>query len=185
MQDSQEGQKKCANCKKFGLKFKKCSACQSVYYCSRECQRSDWKKHKKVCKKAKTKRKRPFLPTLRYCAGQRVKCFCESDRWEKGKIVALLYREEDWPEEEYAPYQIRLDGGRMIYSPEDDEDYIRAIGKVKSSPLLGDEHKCLPKFRFDLGQRVECKCSDNDDDEWEKGQICRIFYPTADCNNGD
>ncbi len=43
--------RECAHCKKSGLKFKHCSACKSVYYCSRECQKSDWKRHKKECKK--------------------------------------------------------------------------------------------------------------------------------------
>ena len=59
---------------------------------------------------------------------------------------------------------------------EDDKEFIRAIGKVKASPLLGDEHKRLPRLRFNLGQRVKCKCSD-DDDDWQPGQICRILYP--------
>eukprot|EP00938_MAST-03A_sp_MAST-3A-sp1_P005039 g5039.t1 len=51
-------QRECANsnCDKSGVDFPKCSACKSVYYCSRECQKSDWKRHKKVCKKA-TKKK--------------------------------------------------------------------------------------------------------------------------------
>jgi len=29
--------------------LKKCSKCQNTYYCSKECQVSDWKEHKKTC----------------------------------------------------------------------------------------------------------------------------------------
>lgn len=28
----------------------KCSRCSSVYYCSKDCQRDDWKAHKGVCR---------------------------------------------------------------------------------------------------------------------------------------
>ena len=28
----------------------KCVQCQSSWYCSRECQKADWKQHKRVCK---------------------------------------------------------------------------------------------------------------------------------------
>ncbi|KAJ3068000.1 hypothetical protein HDU98_008814 [Podochytrium sp. JEL0797] len=32
-----------------GKDFQRCGGCQRVRYCSRECQRADWKEHKKVC----------------------------------------------------------------------------------------------------------------------------------------
>ena len=43
----------CTVCQKKHEKMKKCSQCKNAYYCSRECQVKDWKKHKKVCKKHK------------------------------------------------------------------------------------------------------------------------------------
>jgi hypothetical protein len=39
----------CQTCGKEG--YKKCSRCEEVYYCGRECQIKDWQKHKAVCRK--------------------------------------------------------------------------------------------------------------------------------------
>ena len=33
------------------LEFKTCNRCEVAFYCSRQCQKSDWKKHKKICLK--------------------------------------------------------------------------------------------------------------------------------------
>lgn len=42
--------KGCTYCRKLdGISVKKCSACGGAYYCSRECQKADWKRHKKDC----------------------------------------------------------------------------------------------------------------------------------------
>ncbi|XP_053998660.1 SET domain-containing protein SmydA-8-like isoform X1 [Hylaeus anthracinus] len=38
----------CAICGKSGVH--KCSACENAYYCSRQHQKEDWKKHSKICK---------------------------------------------------------------------------------------------------------------------------------------
>jgi len=44
---------KCANCARTaaeaGKSLKGCAKCHSVKYCGRECQKADWKQHKKVC----------------------------------------------------------------------------------------------------------------------------------------
>lgn len=40
----------CAACYAQGINYKKCSQCKVEYYCSRECQRKDWKsRHKYEC----------------------------------------------------------------------------------------------------------------------------------------
>ena len=42
------------SCGKTGVPLKFCAACQTVAYCSRACQRTDWKaSHKRHCKKLK------------------------------------------------------------------------------------------------------------------------------------
>lgn len=52
MADANATALKCANCAKTesdsGINLKRCAKCQT-YYCSRECQKADWKEHKKVC----------------------------------------------------------------------------------------------------------------------------------------
>ncbi|KAK1244312.1 hypothetical protein MKX07_003111 [Trichoderma sp. CBMAI-0711] len=44
----------CQNCSKTApeITLKKCAKCQSTPYCSRDCQKADWKNHRKVCGKA-------------------------------------------------------------------------------------------------------------------------------------
>ena len=39
----------CKVCNKSSDRLNKCSACKSVYYCSSECQKVDWKSHKTNC----------------------------------------------------------------------------------------------------------------------------------------
>lgn len=39
----------CYYCGKYDVNVSKCSRCKEVTYCSSECQRADWKEHKKIC----------------------------------------------------------------------------------------------------------------------------------------
>ena len=62
---------KCANpsCRVLGPKLR-CSRCQSVEYCSRECQQGDWKQHRLKCEAVvyiSEKQEREQLMTLNAC----------------------------------------------------------------------------------------------------------------------
>ena len=51
--DGQFIERRCAACGVWQLdtdrKLERCSGCMRVYYCGRECQKKDWKEHKKDC----------------------------------------------------------------------------------------------------------------------------------------
>ena len=54
--------KQCAKCGKTedtnsGVSLRKCGRCKGVKYCSRDCQASHWKEHKKTCKAAESRRR--------------------------------------------------------------------------------------------------------------------------------
>jgi G3E family GTPase len=66
--------------------------------------------------------------SLRFGIGQKVECYTGST-WEKGEVVALLYRDDTMDDGVVAPYQIRLDDDGMIYAPADVEQVIRKARK--------------------------------------------------------
>merc|ERR1711934_646024 len=65
------------------------------------------------------------VPTdsLTYNVGDRVKCNC--GEWEAGTVHKLWYRESLWETGRYAPYQVQLDSGNLIYVPRDMPTFIR------------------------------------------------------------
>ncbi len=63
---------------------------------------------------------------LRFAVGARVECRISDDTWVPGRVVALHYQEPGMGPTTFAPYQVELDDGRLIYAPEDDDKCIRA-----------------------------------------------------------
>ena len=70
------------------------------------------------------------MSPLRFKIGDRVECwyasFKNKFKWTSGTVDELWYRERDWSTDEFVPYSIKLDCGRMIYAPLDTDEHIRA-----------------------------------------------------------
>jgi len=60
---------------------------------------------------------------LRFALGTRVEC--NTGAWTAGTVVQIHYSEAHWPKGRIVPYQIRLDDGRLIFAPMDDNRVIR------------------------------------------------------------
>lgn len=68
----------------------------------------------------------PNQGSLRFEVGARVECRQDPPgRWDGGTVVGRYYREPEWPPGEFAPYQVQLDDGPLIYAPVDSDDCIR------------------------------------------------------------
>eukprot|EP01041_Mallomonas_annulata_P000482 gene482-902_t len=95
----------------------------------------------------------PRRPELRFGLDTRVQCRVGPHPvkgWAAGTVVALHYAEPSWPPGAMAPYQIKLDDGRLIYAPQDADNVIR---------LLQDDSNAIP---------IESKQENEDNDEkWE------------------
>ena len=66
--------------------------------------------------------------SLRFGINSRVSCRIGDDPvtgWAPGMVVKTQYRESNWPPGVFAPYQIRLDDGRLIFAPHDIPEVIR------------------------------------------------------------
>mmetsp|Transcript_10541 Transcript_10541/g.31875 ORF Transcript_10541/g.31875 Transcript_10541/m.31875 type:complete len:184 (+) Transcript_10541:112-663(+) len=71
----------------------------------------------------------PEPPTdvvLRFPVGARVEACCGPQQWKPGRVVQHWYRQVDFPREFFAPYQLQLDDGGLIFAPEDSDKCVRA-----------------------------------------------------------
>jgi len=64
------------------------------------------------------------IKMLRFAIGDAVQCNT-GQGWQKGKVVALMYRDEFMPPGMVAPYQVQLDAGDLIYAPADEAELIK------------------------------------------------------------
>lgn len=66
------------------------------------------------------------MARFRFPVGTNVMCNLGTKGWKLGKIIELNYREENWPSEKYAPYQVMLEEDHtLIYVPEDNQRFCK------------------------------------------------------------
>jgi hypothetical protein len=66
------------------------------------------------------------MSDLRFDLGAEVMCNLGPSGWKLGRVIALHYREDHWPAERTAPYQVALEEDHaLIYVPIDDARYCR------------------------------------------------------------
>ncbi|MEM6789958.1 MAG: hypothetical protein AAF715_20730 [Myxococcota bacterium] len=67
------------------------------------------------------------MPEFRFEVGAPVMCNLGPSGWKLGRVIAHNYREDHWPIDRVAPYQVALEADRsLIYVPEDEDAYCRA-----------------------------------------------------------
>jgi len=62
----------------------------------------------------------------RFQVGTRVECNIDNG-WALGTIKRIWWRQEGWGNRSTAPYQIKLDDGRMIFCPRDQDETVRRV----------------------------------------------------------
>lgn len=165
----------CTSCKKAPpeVNLKRCAKCSTTPYCSRDCQKADWKSHKKICAKQADSRAAaapdPDGPSA------------AADSSAQGGVGSPFARLEDhtWlhgrPEKEV--YGLLIDAYRLrvedMYNMEGeaDEDSIyggaadglrgfrRFLGDVEAGPGL------LPPW-WDAAKKRECERLGMDSSQW-------------------
>ena len=86
---------------------------------------------------------------LRFGPGDRVECCIRTrsfeDRWQPGVIASIFYREEGFARGMFAAYQVRLDDGRLVYSPSDEARFVRASAAAVLRPAAHPSWPSAPR----------------------------------------
>jgi hypothetical protein len=81
----------CEKKKADGVKLSFCSSCRSVSYCSRECQKADWKTHKNICKKLNVGDAKQIVRSEHQSNAEKVKELAERDLSDCGPTARRFF----------------------------------------------------------------------------------------------
>lgn len=165
--------KSCFNnsCQKKGVDLKVCGKCKSAWYCSAECQKSDWKKHKTDCKfLSAMKEGQDMSPgdmcarcgtssgPLKKCSQCLVVCYCSKEcqvaHWRDHKPICNTIIESNLPE--------ILKRDKKNSNSDEGSNVGGLCSQTVWQEIQTKGHKLLDAYRY-----KESMSGDDDDDEGE------------------
>ncbi|KAI0862481.1 putative MYND domain protein [Xylaria cubensis] len=128
----------CNTCGKASSQLKRCAKCSTTLYCSRDCQKADWKTHKKICSKQANERPEtgsaPAATVLSPPKGLEKPITKPFTRLDNNTYL------HDRPENDV--YRVLIDAYRMRV-----EDEYTFEGNVTADSIYGGAKSSLPGFR--------------------------------------
>ena len=151
------------------------------------------------------------MTEFRFEVGTTVMCNLGEYGWRLGRIIALNYREENWPEEKVAPYQVALDEDySLIYVPKDSDRFCRKateedmkilsrndalaelhvggkkVNETNNNSLLNPNLCCsndsIP-LQYQSYRKGRCFCCNDCPKNWSYAELYSDHYRCADKNN--
>ena len=152
------------------------------------------------------------MSEFRFNVGSIVLCNLGEQGWMLGRIIALNYREEHWPEGQVAPYQVALeDDYSLIYVPEDNDHFCRettdedvkilkrkdALAEFRPERNMLDEGTSIPSKmksnlccsedsvtpKYQRYRKGRCFCCDDCARDWLYAELYSEHYRCAERNN--
>ena len=148
------------------------------------------------------------MAEYRFKVGTTILCNLGGLGWRPGRIIALNYRESNWPEGEVAPYQVALEEDySLIYVPEDSDRFCRettpedrrvlarkdALAEYQTdnenstsqsenkSNLCCSNEPTTP--RYQSYRKGRCFCCDDCPRDWSYAELYSEHYRCAEKNN--
>ncbi|KAK5100789.1 hypothetical protein LTR24_000935 [Lithohypha guttulata] len=153
----------CATCHKtqseHPIPMKQCAKCKTQYYCSRDCQKADWKSHKRVCRVAATAAQYWFAP-------------CQKE----ARALAMLRKQ---PEAWFRGASIDdRDRALLFASPIPFIDYSKG-SYLRKMVSIADSAKMPELIMFSQYHKKNCQAFESTEWVVETDEICKQILNSA------
>jgi len=124
---------------------------------------------------------------LRFKIGASVLCRTGRDEWSPGTVVAVWYRERDWPAGDVVPYQVELLDGTLIWVPEDSPRFCQKVKAPSWRKAVAEQDLQLLEVAVSLhgceetdhvGRSPLLSCVEIG---WQEGALCLLALKADPC----